>query len=99
MARMQPLRRPGSIGSAPHVQSGSPRFLIGRDHRGNWVVRDREGLSGGLFVNRAEALRFALLENGGGPQAAIMVPGTLELDVNSSVGDAVIDSSRVGSDD
>jgi hypothetical protein len=55
------------------------RFLIGRNCRGNWVVRDRDGLYGGLFVNRAEAVRYALFESGHGPQAVIMVPGTLEL--------------------
>lgn len=59
----------------------SPRFLIGKDRRGNWVVQDRAGLCGGLFVDRAEALRFAMRENGGRPQAVIMVPGTLELSV------------------
>jgi hypothetical protein len=56
-------------------------FLIGRNARGNWVVRDQSGLRGGLFVDRAEALRFALFENGRRPQAVIMVPGVLELDL------------------
>ena len=42
----------------PH--SRSSLFFIGRDSRGNWVVRDQAGLCGGLFVNRSEALRFAM---------------------------------------
>ena len=54
-------------------------FFIGTDRRGNWVVWDQAGLCGGLFVNRSEALRFAMLENGRRPQAVIMVPGILEL--------------------
>ena len=54
-------------------------FMIGRNSRGNWVVRDQSGLRGGLFINRAEALRFALFENGQRLQAVLMVPGTLEL--------------------
>jgi hypothetical protein len=58
-------------------------FLIGRNARGNWVVRDQSGLRGGLFVDRAEALRFALFENGRRPQAVIMVPGVLELELAS----------------
>jgi hypothetical protein len=41
-------------------------------------VRDQAGLSGGLFINRTEALRFAMLENARHPQAVIMVPGVLE---------------------
>jgi hypothetical protein len=44
------------------------------------VVRNEMGTSGGLFIERAAALRFAMLENGN-PQAVIMVPGTLELGI------------------
>jgi hypothetical protein len=58
--------------------------MIGRNSRGNWVVRDQTGLRGGLFVGRAEALRFALFENGRRPQAVLMVPGILELDLNQT---------------
>jgi hypothetical protein len=56
-------------------------FHIGRNSRGNWVVKDQRGLCGGLFVNRTEALKFAMFENGNRPQAVIMVPGILELDI------------------
>ena len=59
-------------------------FQIGRNSRGNWVVKDQKGLCGGLFVDRAEALKFAMFENGHRPQAVIMVPGTLELDMNAT---------------
>jgi hypothetical protein len=65
-------------------QSKSPVFFIGKNSRGNWVVQDQHHLSGGLFIDRAAALRFALLENGNRPQSVIMVPGILELDLNSS---------------
>ncbi len=58
----------------------SSPYLIGRNSHGDWVVRDQTGLRGGLFVNRAEALKFAMFENGHCPRAVIMVPGTLELD-------------------
>jgi hypothetical protein len=57
-------------------------FRIGKNSRGNWVVQDQQGLCGGLFADRAEALRFALYENGNRPQAVIMVPGVLELDLS-----------------
>lgn len=63
------------------TQLHSPQFRIGRDCRGHWVVQDDRGLRGGLFVNRAEALKFALFENGNRPQAIIMMPGVLELDM------------------
>jgi hypothetical protein len=48
-----------------------------------WVVQDQRGLCGGLFVNRAEAVKFAMFENGNRPQAVIMVPGILELDLSA----------------
>jgi hypothetical protein len=59
-------------------------FRIGRNSRGNWVVQDQRGLCGGLFVNRSEALKFAMFENGRCPQAVIMVPGILELDLSAA---------------
>jgi hypothetical protein len=62
--------------------SKSSMFLVGRNSRGNWVVQDQSGLRGGLFVDRAEALKFAMFENGKRPQAVIMVPGILELDLS-----------------
>jgi hypothetical protein len=57
-------------------------MLIGRNSRGHWVARSQDGLCGGLFVNRTEALRFALFENGHRPDAVILVTGNLELALN-----------------
>jgi hypothetical protein len=59
-------------------------FRIGRDSRGNWVVQDQQGLCGGLFSDRAQALKFAMFESGNRPQAVIMVPGIIELDMSGS---------------
>jgi len=67
----------------PPSPSKSPLYFIGRDRRGNWVVQDQGGVRGGLFIDRSEALRFAMFENGNHPQAVIMVPGIFELDINS----------------
>jgi hypothetical protein len=64
--------------------SKSPLFFIGKNSRGNWVVQDQHHLSGGLFIDRASALRYALFENGNQPRSVIMVPGVLELDLKSS---------------
>jgi len=65
----------------------SQLFLIGRNSRGNWVVQDQSGRRGGLFIDRTEALRFALFENGHRPQAVVMVPGILELDLELRTAD------------
>jgi hypothetical protein len=67
---------------SPRFSSRRSLFLIGKDSRGNWVVQDEHGLHGGLFVNRVDALKYALFENGHRPQAVVMVPGTLELDMS-----------------
>ena len=71
------------------VPSSRPlHFLIGKNSRGNWVVQDERGLCGGLFVDRTQALRFAMFENGNKPQAVVMVPGVFELNMNRNVASA-----------
>jgi hypothetical protein len=57
------------------------RFLLGQDSRGNWVIQDEAHRCGGLFVNRAEALKFALFENGNRHHGIIPVAGVLELEM------------------
>ena len=68
---------------SPQASRLSPLFRVGKNSRGHWVVQDQQGLRGGLFVDRAEALKFAMFENGNRPQAVIMVPGGLELDLKN----------------
>jgi len=62
-------------------RSSSSLFFIGRNRCGNWVVQDQSGRRGGLFLDRAQALKFVKSENGGSPPAVIMVKGLLELDM------------------
>jgi hypothetical protein len=57
-------------------------FMIGQDSCGNWVVRDQSGLRGGLFVGRAEALRYVRDEAGNHPRAIVMISGAFELDTS-----------------
>jgi hypothetical protein len=59
-------------------------FMIGQDSRGNWVVRDQSGLRGGLFVGRAEALRYVRDEAGNHPRAIVMINGAFELDTSGT---------------
>ena len=54
-------------------------FLIGRNSRGQWIARARDGLYGGLFVSRADAVRYALFENGHRPEAIVDITGIVEL--------------------
>lgn len=66
----------------PPSPATSPLYFIGRNARGNWVVQDQSGARGGIFVDRNEALRFAMFENSNHPQAVVMVPGIFDLDIN-----------------
>ena len=63
-----------------------PLFMVGQDSRGNWVVQDKKGTRGGLFVNREAALRYVRSENGFKPQAVVMVSGGFELEISSNAG-------------
>lgn len=56
-------------------------IFIGRNSRGHWVVRHQDGLYGGLFVNRGEALRYALFENHHHLEAIVELSDEIELDV------------------
>lgn len=63
-----------------------PLFMIGQNRHGNWVVQNQNGTRGGLFVDRAQALRFVRFENGNRPHGYIVVGGVFELDVNRGLG-------------
>jgi hypothetical protein len=41
------------------------RFDIRPDRHGQWIVRERSDLAGGVFLTRESALHFALSETGG----------------------------------
>lgn len=60
----------------------APILRIGRDSRGNWVAQEQSGSRGGLFVDRAGALKFAKSESGNELQAIVWVSGVLELDTS-----------------
>jgi hypothetical protein len=62
--------------------SCSSVFMIGRDSCGNWVVRDQSGLRGGLFVGRAEALRYVRSESDRRPSAVVVISRVFELDAS-----------------
>jgi len=68
----------------PSCSSASTITFIGRNSRGNWVAQEQNGLYGGLFVNRAQAFKFALFENGHHPETIIELPREIELDLNGS---------------
>ena len=46
------------------------------------VAREQNGTFGGLFVNRAEAFKYALFENGHHPETIVEVSREIELDIS-----------------
>jgi hypothetical protein len=50
---------------APRRVCQAHHFDIQHDRHGHWIARDRDGLSGGTFLSRRDAIRFALFETGG----------------------------------
>lgn len=58
-------------------------IFIGRNRRGDWIAQEQNGLFGGLFVNRAHAIKYALSENGHHPETIVELPCEIELDMNA----------------
>ena len=64
----------------PSCSSLSTVVFIGRNRRGQWVAQEQNGLYGGLFVSRAQAIKYALFENGRHPETIIELSGEIELE-------------------
>ena len=69
----------------PSCHSASTVVLIGKDSRGYWVAQEQNGLYGGLFVNRAAALKYALFENGHHPETIVELSRGVELDMSGKL--------------
>ena len=77
----------------PSCRSASTIVFIGKNSRGNWIVQQQNGLYGGLFVNRAQAVKYALFENGHHPETIIELSRETELEITHS---ARVDRNHVG---
>jgi hypothetical protein len=66
----------------PSWSSASPIVFIGKNSRGQWVAQEQNGLYGGLFVNRAQAVKYALFENGHRPETVVELSREIELDLS-----------------
>lgn len=47
-----------------HSFESQPRFTVSRGKRGGWIVNDRLGLIGGIFVSESAARHFVFEESG-----------------------------------
>jgi hypothetical protein len=68
----------------PSCGSASAIVFIGRNSRGNWVAQQQNGLFGGLFVNRTQAVKYALFENGHHPETIVELSREIELDMGGN---------------
>lgn len=59
------------------------RFAVGHDRQGRWVVCDAKGIAGGLFKDRASAIKFAMDESDRQPGQVFCVPDTEVLSINA----------------
>jgi hypothetical protein len=65
-----------------HILSESiPPFFIARNRVGLWVAREAEGRTGGVFLFKKSALRFAKKNSGRSGCATMFLAERLELDV------------------
>src|SRR5215475_10980691 len=62
----------------PSCSSPSQIVFIGRDKGGHWVAQEQNGLYGGLFVNRAQAIKYVLFENGHQPETIVELSREIE---------------------
>ena len=69
----------------PSCSSASTIVFIGKNRCGNWVAQEQNGLYGGLFVNRAQAVKYALFENGHHPETIIELSRGIELDMSAKI--------------
>jgi hypothetical protein len=74
------LVEPPSCSSA-----ASTIVFLGKNSRGNWVAQEQNGLYGGLFVNRAQAVKYALFENGHHPETIVELSREIELDMSGNL--------------
>jgi hypothetical protein len=79
----------------PSCNSQSTIVFIGRNSRGNWVAQEQNGLYGGLFVNRAQAVKYALFENGHHPETIVELSREIELDMGGKRPFPVANTRRV----
>jgi hypothetical protein len=60
-----------------------PNLIVGRDCQNHWIVVETRGLCGGIFTDKAAALRYAREESHGRPDAVRIVPCLITLNINA----------------
>jgi hypothetical protein len=80
---------PRAVVNFPHrpdasiINESIPLFYIGQNKKGRWVVRESEGRSGGLFLFKQWAVRFARRQSEPFGCAIMFLAEPIELDIDS----------------
>jgi hypothetical protein len=80
---------PPAVVNFPHrpdasiINESIPLFYIGQNKKGRWVVRESEGRSGGLFLFKQWAVRFARRQSEPFGCAIMFLAEPIELDIDS----------------
>jgi hypothetical protein len=80
---------PSAIVNFPHrpdasiINESIPLFYIGQNRKGRWVVREADGRSGGLFLFKQWAVRFARRQSEPSGCAIMFLAEPIELDIDS----------------
>ena len=67
----------------PSCSSASAIVFIGKNKGGRWDAQEQNGLYGGVCVNRAQALKYALVENGHHLEMVVELSREIELDMGA----------------
>jgi len=87
--RKQPLPAAGSTAKFPRrpdsgvLSASIPLFFIGRNRSGLWIAREAEGRSGGIFLFKRSAFRFAQRRSAPIGCATMILAERFELDVEN----------------
>jgi hypothetical protein len=65
------------------INESIPLFYIGQNRKGRWVVREAEGRSGGVFLFKQWAVRFARRQSEPFGCAIMFLSEPIELDIDS----------------
>ena len=85
----RPHAAPPAVVNFPHrpdasiINESIPLFYIGQNKKGRWVVREADGRSGGLFLFKQWAVRFARRQSEPSGCAIMFLAEPIELDIDS----------------
>jgi hypothetical protein len=82
----RPLPMESSLFDANVQEEVAPEplsFELGRDHDGHWIVREKNGLYGGVFASEKAAIQYAKFESADRKSVIRIISDPIELNCSS----------------